>query len=66
MSRKHLGVILLIAGVVTLAVFLLADVIGIGTMLGEFGWVQIGFTVVGLVVSVQGVLMMLRPEKTAD
>jgi hypothetical protein len=35
-------------------------------MLGEFGWVQIGFTVIGLVVSVQGILMMLRPEKTAD
>ena len=59
MSKKTIGFLLIILGVVVLVVSLAADVIGIGGMPG-FGWKQILGTVVGVIVALGGVWLALN------
>ena len=54
MSKKTLGIILIILGVLLAIVSLAADVIGIGNGMG-IGWKQILGAVVGVLVAVGGV-----------
>ncbi len=57
MSRKMIGVVFLILGVVVLLVSLAADALGIGNVPG-FGWKQILGAVVGAVVVLGGVWLV--------
>ncbi len=59
MNHDTRGKALLIAGVVLLVVSLAADQIGVGGFPG-FGWKQITGTVVGLGLTVAGVLGLTR------
>ena len=59
MSKKTIGVLLIILGVVVLVVSLAADGLGIGGMPG-FGWKQILGTVVGVIVALGGVWLALN------
>ncbi len=62
MSRKTIGIILIVVGVVVLIVSGFADALGIGGVPG-FGWKQIVGSLVGLVIGVVGFWMTTR--KTA-
>jgi len=66
MSNKQTGVILLIAGLVLLAVSLLADVIGVGGQPGIIGWKQILGAVVGGLVALAGLLRLLLRRPPTD
>jgi len=59
MSKRTIGFLLIILGVVVLVVSLAADVIGIGGMPG-FGWKQILGTVVGVLVALGGVWLAVN------
>lgn len=59
MSNKTLGTILLIVGILVALIFALADVIGIGSYPGGFGWAQIVGLIVGLVLAVVGLIMLM-------
>ncbi len=59
MSRKTLGIILVVLGIVLLIVGVFADSLGVGTGHG-FGWKQIAASVVGVVVAVVGVWLARR------
>jgi len=54
MSKKHLGTLLIILGVLLAIVSLLADMLGIGNGTG-LGWKQILGAVVGGLIAVGGV-----------
>jgi hypothetical protein len=58
-NRRTLGIIVLVVGLVVLAVSLLADPIGIGDASG-FGGDQIRGTIAGAIVTVVGLVLMLR------
>ena len=64
MSRKYIGMILAIVGVLVGLVFALADVIGIGTTPGVFGYGQIGGVVLGVVLLVVGLVLYFRKNQT--
>ena len=59
MSKKTIGFLLIILGVIVLVVSLAADVIGIGGVPG-FGWKQILGAVVGVLVALGGVWLALN------
>jgi len=63
MSKKMLGVVFIILGVIVLMVSLAADALGIGTRTG-IGWKQILAAVIGALVALDGVFLVFRnPEK---
>ncbi len=59
MSKRTMGVVLVVLGVVMLVVSLAADMIGIGNQAG-IGWKQILGAVVGVIIAVGGVWLALR------
>jgi len=59
MDKKTLGVVLLIAGIVLAAIFLTADITGLGEGY-KFGYKQIIGTIVGAVVFVVGLVFTLK------
>jgi hypothetical protein len=59
MDKKLLGVLVCVAGVILLAVSLLADTIGIGGSAG-FGVNQILGAVAGALVAIGGVLLLIK------
>jgi len=59
MSKKTIGAVLIILGVVVLVVSLAADTLGIGNVAG-IGWKQILGAVVGAVVALGGVWLAMR------
>lgn len=66
MSRKTIGMILLVAGVIIALAFGFADVIGIGRSdPGIFGWQQLLGLLVGAAVGVIGLVMMLGGKAPA-
>jgi hypothetical protein len=63
MSKKTIGVLLIVLGVVLLVISIAADTLGIGTGNG-FGWKQLSGTVVGVVLALGGVwLAMRKPDQ---
>jgi len=58
-SKKTVGIVLLVVGIVVLLLSLGADVIGLGGWLG-FGPRQIVGTVVGAIVTVVGLFLTLK------
>jgi hypothetical protein len=58
-DKKTIGIVVLVVGIVILAVALLADPLGLGEG-GKFGSRQIIGTVVGAVVTIAGLVLMLR------
>ena len=63
MSNKTSGVVLIVIGVIVLLVFLLADVLGLGSDRTTIGWIQLLGAAVGLVVAVVGIVLATRKEK---
>ena len=63
MSTKTIGIALIIIGVLVLAVSLLADYIGLGSVPAGMGGRQLLGVGVGLVVAVVGVVLTLRKKK---
>ncbi|MBE3067704.1 MAG: hypothetical protein IMZ73_09820 [Chloroflexi bacterium] len=59
MSKKTIGFLLIILGVVVLVVTLAADTLGIGNVPG-FGWKQILGAVIGVIVALGGVWLALN------
>jgi hypothetical protein len=64
MSSKTIGAIVAIVGLLVLLISVLADVIGVGTVIGTFGPRQIAGTVVGAVVLIVGVVLFMRQPQT--
>ncbi len=59
MSRKTLGIILVVLGIVVLIVAVFADSLGVGAKHG-FGWKQIAASITGVVVAAVGVWLTRR------
>jgi hypothetical protein len=62
MSKKTLGIILIVLGVIVLAVCLSADLIGLGEK-GGIGWKQLTGAAVGLLVALGGVWLAVAKER---
>lgn len=58
-TKKIVGIVLLVVGIVVLLLSLTADVIGIGQHIG-FGYWQILGTIAGAILAVVGLVLMLR------
>jgi predicted phage tail protein len=63
MSRKTIGLGLIIIGIVIIAGSLLADVLGLGAASGAIGWKQLLAAGIGLIVGVVGVVFALQKKK---
>ena len=64
MSRKAIGFILIVIGVIALAASLSADLTGLfSTDTTEFGWLQLLGTILGAVVAVVGVFLVVQKKK---
>ena len=63
MSKKSIGIGIIIVGAIILAVSLLADVFGIGQYSIAIGPVQLFGAAVGLVIVVIGIVLVLRERK---
>ena len=59
MSRKTLGIVLMVIGILLVVVSLVADMLGIGSVPG-FGWKQLLGTAVGVIVALVGIWMTFR------
>jgi hypothetical protein len=59
-NKKTIGIILLVVGLVVLIVSLAANPLGIGVNLDVFGWRQIVGTIGGAIVTIVGVVLLLR------
>ena len=67
MSRKQLGLLIVVAGALLLVLSLLADPLGIGVNEGYvFGWKQAVGTVVGVALVVIGYLVARRAPSAAQ
>ena len=64
-GMKTAGIVLVIAGLIILILFLLADVIGMGSSAG-FGRNQIVGALVGVVVAVLGLVLALRRQSATE
>jgi len=64
MSTKSIGYILIVIGVIILVLFLLADMLGMGSDPSVIGWIQLLGAAVGLIVAIVGVVLALRKEKS--
>lgn len=64
MSRKTLGLILLIVGVIVALLSVLADMVGVGMLPGTFGLGQIIGTIVGVAAFVVGLVLLLTGDRT--
>ena len=63
MSRKTIGLGLIIIGILALAISLFADYLGFSTDTSEIGWLQLLGMGIGLVVAVLGVFYTIQKEK---
>ena len=59
MSRRTMGIVLIVVGVVLAVISLAADAIGIGSYPG-LNWAQILGTVVGAILALVGVWLAMR------
>jgi hypothetical protein len=64
MSTKTIGLALIIIGVLVLAVSLLADYIGLGSVPAGIGLKQFLGAGIGLVAAIVGVVLSLRQKKS--
>ena len=62
MSKRMIGLVIIIMGVVVLVVSLAADILGLGNVPG-FGWKQILGAAVGAFIAVGGVWLAMRKPK---
>jgi hypothetical protein len=65
MSRRSLGVVVTVVGLLVLAIVVFADPLGIGGADDTFGWKQIVGVVVGAVIAVAGIVLAASGEKPA-
>jgi uncharacterized membrane protein len=62
MSKRTIGFVLIVLGVIILAVSLAADTLGLGAQM-EFGWKQMLGTAIGIIFVLVGVWQALRKPK---
>ncbi|RPJ25448.1 MAG: hypothetical protein EHM33_14510 [Chloroflexi bacterium] len=55
MTKKTLGLVLIVLGIVLLGISLAADQLGVGTAVGVMGWKQWTGTVVGALLFLAGI-----------
>ncbi len=60
MSKRNIGIALIVVGVVLVLVSLLADAIGLGAQPGIIGWKQILGAAVGAAAAIGGMVLLLR------
>lgn len=60
MSTKTTGITIAVVGLLIGLLFALADVIGVGTDPGAFGWAQIVGLIVGVVMLAAGIFFFVR------
>ncbi len=63
MSNKSSGIVLIVVGVIVLLVFLLADVLGLGSDPTTIGWIQLLGAAIGLVLAIVGIVLATKKEK---
>jgi uncharacterized membrane protein len=69
MSRRSLGVVVTVVGLLVLVIAVFADPLGIGGADDTFGWKQIVGVVVGAVVAGAGIVLAFsgeKPEPTSE
>jgi hypothetical protein len=59
MQPKNAAIAFVVAGILILLASLLADVIRFGGTLGVFGWVQLTGAVAGVLVALDGVVILI-------
>jgi len=64
MSKKAIGFVLLVVGLVIMAVSLFADVLGVSGNL-TLGWKQLLGTAIGIIVALVGVWLAFRKPQSA-
>jgi hypothetical protein len=62
MSKRTIGFVLIVLGVVVAVVFLAADVLGIGFSPG-FGWQQLLAAAIGFITAIVGVWLVFSESK---
>ena len=60
MSKRTLGMALIVVGVIIILVSLLADTIGLGAQPDIIGWRQILGAVIGAALGIGGVVLLIR------
>lgn len=60
MSKRTMGIILIILGVIAVVISLTADVTGVGNLQGDFGWKQQLGTATGIIAAIIGVWLVSR------
>jgi hypothetical protein len=60
MTKRNIGIAMIVIGVLLFLVSLLADVVGVGAQPGIIGWKQILGAVIGAAVGIGGVVLFLR------
>jgi hypothetical protein len=60
MSKRNLGIAMIVVGVMLIMVSLLADAIGVGAQPSIIGWKQILGAVIGAAVGIGGVVLVVR------
>jgi len=58
MSKRNLGIALIVVGVLVILISLLADTLGVGSQPAIFGWKQILGAVVGAAIGIGGFFFM--------
>ena len=69
MSRRSLGVVVTVVGLLVLVIAAFADPLGIGGADDTFGWKQIVGVVVGAVIAVAGIVLAVsggKPSPSAE
>jgi hypothetical protein len=64
MSRRQIGVVVALVGVVAALIAALADPLGIGGAEDTFGWKQGALLAVGILLVIAGGVMALRPPSS--
>jgi hypothetical protein len=59
-TKRIAGIVLIVVGIILLLLSLTADLLGVGTSPGVFGWRQIVGVAVGAIAAVAGLILALR------
>ena len=57
---RILGIVITIIGIIVIGICLLADVMGIGSSKGVFGYKQIIGIIAGVIVAIAGIILIIK------
>ena len=61
--KRWIGIVVAAVGIAVALVFALAEMVGLGTDVGTFGWKQLTGTIVGAVIFVVGLVLAIRAKE---